>query len=145
MALYATVTDLEARLPVAQIVQLCDGAAQASAGYLDITGRALTAASAEVDSYAGARYALPLQPSERLEQLTLDVAVYWLQKRRGVVTDDVRASYEDAVKFLRDLAKGMAALDQPAGADPQTTAGGGEIGSRVDSDYVFSANTMKGF
>ncbi|MBI1353271.1 MAG: DUF1320 domain-containing protein [Acidobacteria bacterium] len=145
MALYATVEDFEQRLPVVQIVGLCDGAAQGSAAYTELVTRALTAASAEVDSYAGARYALPLQSSERLEQLTLDVAVYWLQKRRNMASEAVRTQYEDAVRFLRDLAAGKAVLDQPSGADAQTVAGGGAIGSREDAEYVFSSEALKGY
>ena len=144
MALYASIADVEGRIPVVDIQQALGGALQGSPEYDAGVTRALTAASAIVDSYAGVQYALPLAPAERLEQLTVDLAVYELRKRRGVVSEQERTDYEDAIAFLKDLAAGKAKLDQPAGEDPQT-AGGGAVLKRDDEDYVFRKDTLEGF
>lgn len=118
---YATIADMERRLPVTNLVQLT-GAAQASGAYNAAITEALTWASGRIDSYAGARYSLPLQPSEQIEKMTVDFAAYFLQQNRGTIRDGEQKASDNAMAFLKDLAKGLAALDQPAGSEPQTTS-----------------------
>lgn len=144
MALYAAIADVEARAPIADIEQALDGAAQGSSEYDAGVTRALTAASALIDSYAGVQYKLPLAGSERLEQLAVDIALYELRKRRGVVSEQERTDYEDALRFLKDLSAGKAKLDQPDGEEAQT-AGGGAVLKRDETDYVFRKDTLEGF
>jgi len=112
---------MERRLPVANLVQLT-GAAQGSGAYNAAITEALTWASGRVDSYAGARYTLPLQASEQVEKMTVDFAAYYLEQNRGTIRDGEQKAYDDSMAFLKDLAKGLAALDQPAGEEPQQTS-----------------------
>jgi phage gp36-like protein len=79
----------------------------------------ITEASATIDSYCRNRYSVPLQPSEKIESVCVDLVVYELFKRRRRVDEDIQRCYDDAMSFLRDVSTGKAALDQPAGADPQ--------------------------
>jgi phage gp36-like protein len=78
---------------------------------------ALQAASRVADSYLVKRWQLPLQttPTEGwgddLRQAVCDIAAYRLLKRRGFNPEQgddasLRMSYEDAVKWLENVAKG---------------------------------------
>ncbi len=77
--------------------------------------KALASAGAEIDSYIGVRYALPVPGSHpHLTQICVDIALYRLSNARGWVTDELRQRYEDALKALRAYADGKAALTLPA-------------------------------
>lgn len=117
---YCTQADLLNQITNAELIQLTD---DAGTGTLDTAkvDAALAAASATIDAYAGARYTLPLQASEKVKQLCLDLAIYELEKRRRRLREATVAARDAAIAFLRDLAAGRAVLDQPAGAQPQTT------------------------
>lgn len=87
---------------------------------------ALGSAAAEIDSYIGVRYALPISGTHpHLMQICVDVALYRLSNARGWVTDELRLRYEDAVKALRAYAEGKAALNLPADPDIATDEDGG--------------------
>lgn len=67
--------------------------------------RALTDAAALIDSYIGRRYLLPMAVTPRvLIPYALDIARYRLDRIRN--REDVRARYEDAIKWLEMVAKG---------------------------------------
>lgn len=117
---YATQSDLLNQLTNAELVQLTDDAGTGSVDTAKVTA-ALTAASATIDAYAGARYTLPLQTSEKIKQLCIDLAIYELEKRRRRLRDATVAARDAALGFLRDLAAGRAVLDLPTGAQPQAT------------------------
>jgi phage gp36-like protein len=141
---YAAKADLyPRRLSQAELTQLTD---DAGAGVMSdaIINAELTEASGTVDSYCRQRYATPLQTSEQVKGLTLDICVYRLFLRRRRVTDDVRRAFEDAIQFLRDVAAGKAVLDQPVGATAQTaTATGGSKATEVEEK--FSDDNLKGY
>ncbi len=138
---YATIADMEKRLAVTVLVQLTGGA-QGSAAYNDAINAELEQASAIVDSYAGTRFDLPLQTSTRVKQLVTDIGAYELEKNKATVRETDRAAYEDAIRFLRDLAAGKATLDQPAGATAQT----GSLEPKVTTKArVMSDEHLSGF
>ncbi len=74
---------------------------------------ALAAASRVADGYLGPRFHLPLtQWGEDLRQVICDIAAYRLMKRRGFSpesgdAEQLRDSYEDAVRWLEQVSKGM--------------------------------------
>lgn len=117
---YCTQSDLLNQLTQAELVQLTDDAGTGSVDTAKVDA-ALAAASATIDAYAGARYTLPLQTSEKVKQLCVDLAIYELEKRRRRLREATIAARDAALAFLRDLAGGRAVLDQPAGAQPQAT------------------------
>lgn len=82
----------------------------------DAVTQALADASSEADSYI-ARF-LPLsEVPEVLVRHVMWIAVYDLAGNRQ--TDDQRRRYEDAVRWLKDIAKGTASLGiPPNAADP---------------------------
>lgn len=141
---YAAQSDLvPLRMTQDDLVQLTD---DDNSGNIDaaVVTAALEEASGKVDSYCRSRYATPLQQSDDVKGLTLDIGVYLLFSRRREMTvgETVRQRYEDAISFLKDLATGKAQLDQPAGATPQTSVQGPTIGDRP---HIFGRHNTEGF
>ena len=148
---YATQDDLvPVRLTLDELVQLTDdstsdvdpGAGQVNTAIVDAI---MAEASGRVDGYCRQRYQTPLQPSEIVKGLTLDIAEFLLFTRRRTTktSETVRQRYEDAIAFLKDIAAGKASLDQPANAaQPQSTSGEALVTSRPQS---FSDDNLQGW
>jgi phage gp36-like protein len=77
---------------------------------------ALAQASGEVDSYVGRRYPTPLvSPPDIIKRLTVDIAVYQTAATfGGGLTEEKRQRYDDAIKWLTNVAKGLVVLGLPA-------------------------------
>lgn len=70
---------------------------------------ALAAASSIIDGYCGQRYALPLNPLPLVaKEYCLDIARYRLDRIRS--REDVRQRYEDAIRYLEQVGKGLVSL-----------------------------------
>jgi len=138
---YCTQADLLNQLTQTELVQLTDDAGSGSVDSAKVDA-ALAAASATIDAYAGARYTLPLQTSEKVKQLCVDLAIYELEKRRRRVREATLAARDAALSFLRDLARGRAVLDQPAGAQPQASEADVK---KTEQDRAFSDEKLEGF
>jgi len=138
---YATQADLLNQITQAELVQLTDDTGSGSVDTAKVDA-ALNAASATIDAYAGARYTLPLQSSEKLKQLAVDLAIYELEKRRRRVRDVTLAARDAALSFLRDLAARRAVLDQPTGASAQQTEADVK---KTEQERVFSDENLEGF
>ena len=133
---YATQDDLvPLRMTLTDLVELTDDTEsddEEGAGEVNtavVTGK-LVEASGMVDAYCRQRYVTPLQASEMVKSLTLDIAIYKLFTRRRTTkpNETVAQVYEQAVKFLKDVAAGAASLDQPATAtQPQQGSGGATV------------------
>lgn len=94
-----------------------------------ITG-AIDDASAEIDGYLSARYALPLSSTPRvLKRPCVDIAVYVLANAHTRLTDTIEDRYNAAIKFLGLIGTGKAGLgvDEPSaqieGSATATTSG----------------------
>lgn len=77
---------------------------------------ALDKASNVVDSYLGVRFDVPISPvPEVLKQYTVDIAVYYSSPDLAL-TKEKRRRYEDAIAWLKLVAKGQASLglDEPS-------------------------------
>ena len=138
---YATQADLLNQITQAELVQLTDDTGSGSVDTAKVDA-ALNAASATIDAYAGARYTLPLQTSEKVKQVCVDLAIYELEKRRRRVRDATLAARDAALSFLRDLAAGRAVLDQPSGAPAQQTEADVK---KTEQERVFSDENLEGF
>jgi phage gp36-like protein len=137
---YATQQNLVDRFGESEIRQISDrdgdGVADAA-----VIAKALADASAEIDSYIGKVYALPLATvPARVVDLAQDIALYKLFPSNP--PDDVRTRYEDARRFLETVAKGLAVLPDLEGALPAPNAAGVEVSG---PDRTFSRDSMKGF
>jgi len=138
---YCTQNDLLNQLTQAELVQLTDDAGSGNVDTAKVDA-AIAAASATIDAYAGARYTLPLQASEKVKQLCVDLAIYELEKRRRRLREATASARDAALAFLRDLAAGRAVLDQPPGAQPQTSEADVK---KTAQERIFSDEKLAGF
>jgi phage gp36-like protein len=142
---YATLADLTPRrIPEADLIQLTDdsGAGTINAECVDAV---IVEASAEIESYCRLRYVVPLQASEQIENLCLDIVVYKLFLRRHRVPESARMAYEDAVSFLKDVSKGLAALDQQATVIEQQPNPASAGTSASGGDDIFTDDKLSGY
>lgn len=94
----------------------------------EVIDSAIDTASSEVDSYLSARYSIPLDPCPPyIRQITVDIAIYRMALYDDARTTEMRLRYEDAIKYLTTVSKGLANIDTGAGG--QGTSGGGDGGA----------------
>ncbi len=110
---YASATDITDLMGDDMLIRLADRDGDGIYDDAKVT-RALDDASALIDGYIAARVPLPLiTVPPVLKNLTIDIAVYRLSTDAALLAEDVRTRYEDAIKFLRDVAAGKAQIPQP--------------------------------
>ena len=128
------------RVGVDEAVRLTD---EAGTGTIDAArlDAALQDAQALVDSYLGARYQVPLSlPAPApIPTLTFDLAVARLY--RGELPAGVEAKRDEAVRLLKDLAAGKAAI--PVAPAPTTTSPAPVLVE--PHDRLFTRKRMGGF
>ena len=116
---YASVNDMIVQLGEDEVVSLSD---RLNSGVVNdvLVTNALASASSEIDSYLATRHQVPLTvvPS-MLKTRCVEIAYYLLCRGARVMNDDVRELYNDAVRWLRDVAAGKASLGLPK-ADAET-------------------------
>jgi phage gp36-like protein len=140
--LYATKQNMIDRFAEQELIQLTDRA-NPPAGAIDDTvlNKALADADATINDHLQGRYALPLSVVPlSLERMACELARYYLYDDHP--TDTVRTKYEDAIKFLEAVSKGVIKLgvdaqDQsaPVVGTPQTAA----------PERQFNQETLKDF
>lgn len=142
---YASREDMKIRFGEETLAQLCPpdlpdpGAAEGEPEpSLDA---ALSDASDLIDSYAAVRYAVPLSPVPApVVRWCCDIARYYLDRAR---TDEaIRKAYEDALKGLADMSKGLLVF-QCEGKESKNTAAGQVHMS--GPRRVFSMRSMRGY
>lgn len=106
MPSYASATDLEHDLGEARFAELVDRNAD---DVVDTDGvnAALEGASSTIDSYTARWLPLSTVPAS-IRRACIDIAVHDLGGEH--VTEQERRRYEDALRWLRDLARGDASL-----------------------------------
>lgn len=112
---YATLQHLVERFGEDELIRLSDraGSGAIDAGVVD--GK-LADADAEIDGYLAGRYTLPLATVPvALRRIGCDIARYHLYDDR--VTEAVQKRYDDAIKFLRMVAKGEVQLGVDTGGE----------------------------
>lgn len=74
-----------------------------------VIDQAIIDASAEIDSYLGTRYAVPIDPAPpAIKSAAADIARYRMMDDRPL--EEAVKRYENAIRYLRDVATGKAAL-----------------------------------
>lgn len=122
-----TEQDLIDELGEQTLVQLTDDAGTDEINESRIS-KAIEFARGTFDSYARSRYSLPVPATPMVKSLNLDLAVFHLYKSRTSLAEGIytvkKNAADDALKILKDIAAGKAALDVPAGEEttenPQT-------------------------
>lgn len=142
MSSYATKQDLIDRFGEQELIERTDRVHIPPSTVDDaVVDQALGDATSEIDGYIAARYTLPLASvPRRLVKVTCDLARYYLL---GNAADDTaRAAYEDGVKWLVNVSKGVVQLDKPEGGDAPAPAGGPQVSS---VPHTFDPDTMRDF
>lgn len=150
---YANASDMIARYPNRDLVQLTNEDPTQTTVNASALQQALDDASAEIDGYLEGRFSLPLaDPPAVLNRLACDVAMYRLQSLRPLHdVEDARKRYEDAVALLVRVAKGELTLGlapdnlAPAQAQGSVVVEAGGDRSGVLPTRVFSRGSLKGF
>jgi phage gp36-like protein len=114
---YIDVDDLLDELGENTLVQLTDDEGTGEINEARVL-KAIDYASGLFDSYARSRYSLPLPSTPLVRALNLDLAVFHLYKSRSGLPEGVyivkKNAHDEAVKTLKDIGGGKAALDVPA-------------------------------
>jgi phage gp36-like protein len=141
---YCATADLKDALSEEKLKQLTD---DDSLGIV-VEGRvtyAIAAADALIDSYIRGTHTVPLSPvTDRIKQVSIDLSVYFLYKRRREyeMPVDVVKDYDRQISFLRDVQSGKVLLDTPT-AVPNT--GGIFKSNRTSESRIFNDDVMAGF
>ncbi|MBI5939717.1 MAG: DUF1320 family protein, partial [Caulobacterales bacterium] len=81
-----------------------------------------------------------------VRQQAATIAIYWLMSRQGVATEGpeatIRKNYEDAIRWLEQVAAGKILLPAATGGESPPRDDGIVI---VSSDRVFDRTKMQGF
>ena len=101
---------------------------------------AISKAEAEIDSYLGVKYVVPLSaPPAQVKALAVDVAIYHLYSRRSIVPPVRQQKYDTAVAFLKQVVAGQAVIVGPQGELPTVAK---EVTDAAGAIRVFSRHTL---
>lgn len=135
---YAEEIDLETRFGEKLLTLVAD---RDQDGKIDdgVVESALADASAEIDSYLGQIFSLPLSSTpELLVRVCGDIAIYRMAIDAGTLTAEMRLRYEDALRWLEKVATGKAGL-----GDYTESTGADDVKSH-GPERVFSRSTLRG-
>lgn len=138
---YASQQNLIDRFGADELIQLTD---RSNLNAIDATvvARALADADAEINGYLSTRYTLPLSPvPAALEKLACDIARYQLFE--NAVTEIVKERFDNAIRFLKDVAAGRVTLGvNDSGETAATISNSVQISSTTP---VFRRSESEGF
>lgn len=141
---YSTLTDITKLIPAETVLRLTDDEGLGSIEQSRVAD-AVANADAEVDSYLGRRYSVPLGAvPDVIRKLSADIAVYNLYSRRVQEMPPVWAQrYRNALVALKGIAGGGVSLGQDP-APGAKTEGGVETNTTED-DRTFTKDTLEGY
>lgn len=140
--MYATLADLQRAYGEELLHILAD---RDGGGSLDTEAvdQALASASAMIDGYLGGRYTVPVSPIPPiLATYAVDIAVYNLASGPGLMTDDRRERYKDAIRFLERVADGKITLGVNT---PPPAAASTSLPDISSATKIFDRESMKGY
>lgn len=139
---YTTQAQIETRISKAELIRLTD---EDDTGTVDAAKieAAIEAAGAEIDSYLGSRYALPLAETPGvIGSLACDIAIYTLYAldEAGSVPETRQKRYDSAVKLLAEIETGDRTLGRPAAQEAT-----GEAVVLTSDGRIFSRDKLRGW
>ena len=140
---YATQTDMIDRYGERLLINLTDRE-DAPTGAIDSVAlcKALDDATAEIDSYIGRRYVVPLtEVPSTVVTITCILAIWALHTYDP--DPKIEKDWKAALARLRDIAEGRMAIPGAAGVEPATTGGGGA--RTTDRERPFTEQSLKSF
>ena len=134
---YATVADVTTAIGESDLLAISDrdGSGEVDA---DSVEAALAEASSTADSYMAPWLPLADTPAV-LRRHVVAIAVYSLAG--NAETDDQRRRYEDAIAWLRDVAKGVVSLGIPPAAEAPSTS---SVPTYHTAARVMTRETLRG-
>jgi phage gp36-like protein len=138
---YCTQADILAQLAETTLVQLTD---DNDVGIVDtdVVARAIADADEEIDGYCGGRYTVPFSPVPGIvRKASVDIAVYNLYSRRKGAPEDRVTRYNNTIRLLKDVSRGVVTLGADAPSATNTEHGVDFTGGT----RRFSRDTLKGF
>jgi len=140
---YAAKQDLVDRFGELEIIQLTDRDTIPPAAIDDtIVARALTDADALIDGHLLAAYSLPLPSTPpALVKIACDIARFYLWGDRADPKGAIRAAYDDALRWLVSVSKGVIKLELDGAHAPAATTSDARFSG---SDPVFSRDSLRG-
>lgn len=137
---YCTLQDLIDRYSENELIQLSDRI-NAGAVDTDVINRAIADADGEIDGYLAGRFAAPITPIPKsLVRIGCELTRYYLYDDGA--TDPVIKRYNDAVLFLKGIAKGdisigiTAAGEKPPSKNTVVMTSGGNVFGREDKSFM---------
>jgi phage gp36-like protein len=139
---YVTKQGLVERFGEVELVQLTDRTNIPVSTIDDaVVGRAIADASAFADGYISKAIALPLAVAPpALGKAVADIARYYLHGSSADKDSQVTRAYNEAVSFLRDVAKGVVQLGD--GITTPAPAGGGQVRASAPA-RVFTRDSLR--
>lgn len=137
---YAAKADIQGFMMDDQkLIQLTDWL---NTGQMDDTKitKALDDATADIDSYVGGRYDLPLVQSGQVKEACVQLAIFKLYERRQMVSEWATGIYDRATQFLEGVRDGKRSLDQPTKV--QSTAMKATTKDHAAKPDVFDENKL---
>ena len=105
-----------------------------------IIADAISKAGAEIDSYLGVRYVVPLTtPPAQVKALAVDLAIYHLYSRRSVAPPVRQQKHAAAVAFLKEAAAGQLVIVGPQGELPTVAK---EVADATSAIRAFTRDTQ---
>jgi phage gp36-like protein len=109
-----------------------------------VIAQAIADADAEINAYLYGKYTIPLDPVPAIiTKISVDLTIYRLSGRRGLpIADDRKAHYEESIRLLRDIQKGIATI----GADlPSQSTDSGPVSTTSADNRIFKMSTMTNY
>ncbi|MBI9092298.1 MAG: DUF1320 domain-containing protein [Desulfobacterium sp.] len=139
---YCTLDDIKAMVDEDELISLTDDFDTGSVVTVKVDS-AIKDADALIDSYLVRQYSVPMDSvPDMVKKLSVDIAVYNIYSRRGRTSDTVEKRYNDAVKFLKDVARGDAGI---IGATTAPAEMRNDAVAITTSPRIFSRRSMEGF
>lgn len=138
---YCTLDDIKKMIPVESLLQLTDDE-QTGAIIESRVDEAIAQADSEINGYIANRYTVPfVVVPDILRKFSVDISIYNLYARKVEQIPEARQTrYDNAIRMLRDVAAGKAALD--GGTTPETTDNESNITSGA---RIFTRDKLEGF
>jgi len=110
--------------------------------------KAIEFAAGTFDSYARSRYSIPVPVTPVVKTVNLDLAIFHLYKRShvtGGIYEVKEKAYNEALKTLKDISSGRAALDVPTAEETIEKPATSDRILTNASKTKFSDDALKGF
>jgi phage gp36-like protein len=134
---YCSEDDLLKMIPQAELAELTAESGEVPDSLIILD--AISKAGAEIDSYLGVKYVVPLAtPPAQVKALAVDLAIYHLYSRRSVVPMVRQQKYDAAVAFLKQAA-GQLVIVGPQGELPTVAK---EVTDATSAIRAFSRDTL---